>query len=401
MTNIRYAPAARLLACLLAGLLLMGLGAVPGVHAHAEVYDPIDLEKPCSLMVYPSGSTEFQEDLADAVLKLDVYQVAAAAPVPGVNTYDYTLGAAFTSLESLLAAAREPKTDTAEKSAAEQSREAWAELAQKAAGIIQTGTSGAAPTTIVKAEGETTLAVPNLGAGLYLLIARSDDADYWEGSAEEGDLTSVAHSDGYNYLFAPQLVSLPFKSSVMEEPGEDDAPVMTSDDAGWVYAVTLYLKPERQPRKADLVIKKTLQNYKVKSDALFIFHVDAFDEKGVNIYSKAYSIVLSKDGTAYTLAKDIPVGATVTVKEYYTGASCKSVGPTEYEGIMTSEGLDTGSEVLFVVPFVNEGKGHNGGGGIENTFEYTPSATDPDSGYWKFINQNLDPGSPDLPETES
>lgn len=401
MTNIRYAPAARLLACLLAGLLLMGLGAVPGVHAHAEEYDPIDLEKPCRLTVYPSGSTVFQEDLADAVLKLDVYQVAAAAPVAGIDTYDYSLGTAFASLESLLAAAREPKTATEEKSAAEQSREAWAELAQKAAAIIQTGTSGAVPTTIAKTEGETSLAVPNLGAGLYLLIARTDDADYWEGSAEESDLTSVAHSDGYNYLFAPQLVSLPYKSSVMEEPGEEDAPVMTSDDAAWAYAVTLYLKPERQPRKANLVIKKTLQNYKVKSQALFIFHVDAFDENGVNIYSKAYSIALSVDGTAYTLAKDIPVGAAVTVKEYYSGASCKSVGPTEYRGTMTSKGLDIGSEVLYIVPFVNEGDGHNQGGGIENTFEYVPSDTNPDSGYWKFINQNLNPGSPDLPETES
>ena len=393
MTNIRYAPAARLLACLLAGLLLMGLGAVPGVHAHAEVYDPIDLEKPCSLMVYPSGSTEFQEDLADAVLKLDVYQVAAAAPVPGVNTYDYTLGAAFTSLESLLAAAREPKTDTAEKSAAEQSREAWAELAQKAAGIIQTGTSGAAPTTIVKAEGETTLAVPNLGAGLYLLIARSDDTDYWEGSAEEGDLTSVAHSDGYNYLFAPQLVSLPFKSSVMEEAGEDHAPVMTSDDAGWVYAVTLYLKPERQPRKANLTILKTLKDYTVNSPVIFVFQVDAVNEKGENIYSKAFSIALSAKGSATTLAEGIPVGATVTVKETYSGASCVPDSKTEYTGIMTSDGLDTAEDgVLKIVSFINKGNGHNKGGGVENTFVYSESVDE--EGFWEFESKNYTPGTP-------
>ena len=147
MTNKMYSPAARLLACLLALFCLFSIGAVGGVRAYAETYPPVDLTEPCSLAVYPSGSEAIQTDLKDAVFKVDVYQIAAAKEIPGIDSYDYTLASSFTSLEALLDAAREKKTDIPDgKSAAEQSREAWEALAQAAAALIKNGTGGT-PTT--------------------------------------------------------------------------------------------------------------------------------------------------------------------------------------------------------------------------------------------------------------
>ena len=190
-------------------------------------------------------------------------------------------------------------------------------------------------------------------------------------------------------------------------PYVEDSSVKTSDNAAWVYALSVYLKAERQGRKADLVIKKTLEEYKGNSSMFFVFKVDAVNSAGVTVYSKACGIQFFENGTKYAYAEDVPIGTTVTVTERYPGAGCVPVSPTTYDaegnpywtGIMTTNGLDIGDEVLEEVPFVNKGSGNNGGGGVENTFKFVEGDTG--DGYWTFISQNQTPGTTELPETVS
>ncbi len=421
MTNKMYYSVRRLLACLLALLCVLSIGAAGGLHAWADdtgeevdpsaeapvsgPYSPVNLGANCHLNVYPiSANSEFAEDLTEnAAMTVDAYKVADAAAIPGIDSYGYQFIAPFNTDALLAEAAKGMDVRTQDGAYIPNenlTNEIWDTISQEAAKIVKGSASVTPAASSVKAEGDEYASVPLsetafLPTGLYLLIVHTDSSGYWNEEKEGEPLTTKVLSDGYIYSYAPQIVTLPYKSTQMQ-PYDKDKPVKTSDNTPWVYHLSVYLKAERQGRKAELTIKKTLHDYKGTSEMEFVFHVDATVKKGdkeQKVFSKAYSLMLKENGEAETEPIKLPVGATVTISEDYSGAACEPDGTTKYTGVMTPEGLDTGEEVLNPVPFVNKGKNNNNGGGIENTFEFTQSTGD--SGYWKFIPKNV------TPETES
>ncbi len=436
MTNNMYSPARRLLACLLALLCLVSIGAAGGLQAWADEteedgsgteaavsgqrVDPVDLDEDCSLKVFPiSTSSEFAEDLkTNASMIVDVYRVADAVPVPGVDMYGYQFVSPFNvkAVLDLAAAGMDLRTeDGAYVPNESMTNEIWSSISQAAAKIVKADASFVPAVSSEKAKGEEYAAVPvapaegeessGLEAGLYLLVVHTDAVGYWNEEKAGEPLTTKVLSDGYLYSYAPQIVTLPYKSAQMQ-PYEAGS-VKTSDNVPWVYDLSVYLKADRQARNADLYIGKTLKEYMGSSSMIFIFHVDALDSSGKNVYSKAFSIELSANGSKYTIAKDIPIGTTVTVTESYPGAACVPVGPTSYTGTMTTEGLLTSDGTLYgnspknPVPFENKGNGNNGGGGVENTFVFVEGEESGD-GFWKFNEQyNYHPGTEIKPDTES
>ncbi len=421
MTNNMYSPARRLLACLLALLCLLSIGAAGGLHAWADEteetgstteaaasgqrVDPVNLGANCNLKVYPiSSGSDYAEDLkTKASMIVDVYKVAEAVAVAGVDMYGYQFIAPFNT-DALLAAAAagmDLREDGAYIPNEKLTNEMWSSISQEAAKIVKGNSSIAPAASSAKAAGEEYASVPAvetafLPTGLYLLVVHTDASGYWNEEKTGEPLTTKVSSDLYLYSYAPQIVTLPYKSAQMQ-PYVDGSPVKTSDNTPWAYALSVYLKADRQARNADLYIGKTLQKYTGNSSMIFVYHVDAFDSAGIKVYSKAYSIELTTNGSKFTLAKGIPIGTTVIVSEDYPGAACIPVGPTSYTGTMTAEGLLTSDGSLYgdseenPLPFVNEGHGNNGGGGIENTFQFVEGTTG--KPYWKFINQNQSPGT--------
>lgn len=409
MTNRSVSAAARLAACLLALVCLLSLPALPGARAFAESPEepaaPVDLTAGgCGLTVYPVSSyADFAEDLRDnAAITVDVYKVAEAAAIPGVDAYGYRFIPPFDDASvTTAAAAGMTLADGVNVPNAALSAAKWDELAQAAAAVVKNSTAEPAKLSAVKAKGAESVRVPASGTmdkGLYLVLAHTEETDYWDEEAAGGALTTKVESSGNKYRYLPLLVTLPHKSETLgnyryddDGPIVPDEPVTSAAEGAWIYDLTLYLKPESENRKADLIIKKTLRNYHVNSKALFVFRVDAAmpDAPDTSVYSAVFSVSLAADGSKATIARNIPIGAEVTVEETYFGASCKPSPGTKtvYTGRMSENGLVIGSEApRKVLEFFNEGDGTNGGGGIENSFEYKEGE------HWVIIAQNQDPG---------
>ena len=405
--------------CLLALACILGLGTGMLSMAYADdpetgassvpytpVNPPINLNAPCELTVYPCGpNASFKTDVESAAMTLDLYLVADAKEIPGIDSYDYTLKAGFTGLETQLAKARTVASGVDNKAE-------WEKLAQQATAIIKNAASGSITPylTVTKtAGGESGASAVISGTesapflpGLYLLVPHTDASDYWKEQKQATDpLLSTTYSDNYFYYYEPQLISMPYKRETIPTATE---PVMTSDPGGWYYGLKVYMKPQQEPRHADLWIEKNLHNYYVSSNAIFVFHVDAV-RNNKTVYSKAFSILFqgneslgSDTGvTKYTVARDVPLGTTVTVTETYDGSSCVPDSQTVYTGVMTKDGLKIyDTTTLQPVPFRNKGGGSNGGGGIENTYTYQESQAGGSSGSWSG-NGNMSPGQSSMP----
>lgn len=180
-----------------------------------------------------------------------------------------------------------------------------------------------------------------LQQGLYLLIARGRDMEAYiakeyavkapdtdteaEGTDSPGRLpereekiATVAHTDRYVYTFAPRLISLPTKAP------DADGKVSTANNGDWIYNPTVYLKPEQHLRYGYLEIVKDLLGYESfagqSEEAVFVFQVEA-TLNGVSVYSDVKTMIFTGAGEQRVLIDKIPVGATVTVTEVYSGAS--------------------------------------------------------------------------------
>lgn len=337
---------------LLVLVLTAGMAAViPALNGMAAGF--IDLKNPCSMKILPvdPGETYLAEDLAEADIVYDVYQIAEAVEVPGYDTYTYE----FVSNEFGDYTGLEYNKDF--------TNEQWMQMAQKAAGLTLK-TDGAPP---VVAEGVTNAEVKNLPCGLYLVIARGRGIeDYFERvTDEEGNTTivSIAYSDEHIYRFAPALVSLPGRQAA---PGGS-----TSDTTPWVYDLTVTLKPEQGPRYGRLEIVKTLESYETRDPATFVFDVtatlpDRRDNGKVNVvYSNVVTITFTEPGgKSVLLEKKLPVGASVTVREVYSGAVYEqtSVDP---------DPVTIAADEIVQVEFSNEyNEEHKGGGSVNNHFTY-------------------------------
>lgn len=312
----------------------------------------VDFDRECSLTVL-SGSVDFEEELKDANVVVDLYQVAQAREVSGYDTYTYEFLEGFESLV------------LSENPDAEE----WKSLSQKAAEIAF---SGREPAVKGVPFGEK---ISGMKCGLYLVIARGADvSDYVvtvEDEAGNKSLATIANSGEYTYSVAPALVSLP------EKDADENGNISTDSAGDWKYDVTAALKMERDVRYGSLEIVKTLKSYETKDPATFVFLVEAKTGDQL-VYSDVASISFTSPGEKKTLLTRIPVGAEVTVTEIYSGAVYQpETGDTQKTVIAADE--------VVSVSFTNRyDETNNGGGAVTNHFEYNS-----DTGWgWTKIKDN-------------
>jgi hypothetical protein len=308
----------------------------------------VDLTEPCSLTVSP-GSDEYADELIQAGLVIDLYQVADVLPVVGADGYTFEMRSAY---DELLISD-------------EMSNAAWRALAQQAAEIALNGdmpvVSGAQPNTaITETEGG------RLESGLYLIIARgADETDYISTvTDEEGteQLVTSVHTQRYTYSFQPELVAIP------EKPADASGEMNTASDGEWLYDITVSLKPERELRYGSVSIIKTLLSYNVSNGpATCVFRVEGVWD-GETVFSNVYALTFTEPGQRTVVADRIPAGAEVTVTEIYSGAGYSLISEPEQTVLLEADEV---AEVSFINDY-DGGQKH--GYGITNHFIFEPEA---------------------------
>lgn len=170
-------------------------------------------------------------------------------------------------------------------------------------------------------------------------------------------------TDAYIYSFIPYLVALPGNYYYR---GSDDE---------WIYGdetpIYVGLKPEREDRYGNLIIRKTLYTYhEGLRGASFIFEIHAVKEDRL-VYSDVVSLVFDEAGSRSLTVEQIPAEAEVTVTEVYSGSSYQNVGA----GVQrTTTKADTGVSV----DFANTYDSHlRGGSSVVNHFKYGPQNSIP------------------------
>lgn len=313
---------------------------------------PVDVDKVCSLKVFPEDpnkqeADKFGEDLESAKVVVDIYQIAKAVKTP-YDTYAYDLTNSYQELELV-------DTPTAED---------WKSLAQQAARIAFGDGEADTPirSGVVTADEEV-----SLDAGLYLIIARGESltsvTDYKieVSETEESDskIATIANSYRYQYIFAPQLVSLPTKTA------DEDGIINTANPSEWYYDLTVNLKPERTARYGALEIVKTLSEYEseegIESPVTCVFEATGI-LNGEEVYSEVESITFTKAGQERVVLNQIPALAEVTVREVYSGAGYELTIPGDRTATIAA------NEIVSV-DFENVYNGQRRGGhGIKNQF---------------------------------
>lgn len=305
----------------------------------------VDLDQECSLTVSPGEA----EDLQNADVVLDLYQVARAVPVSGYDTYAYEAVAPYGELADALA---DSQSLTNEK---------YQELSQQAAEITLTQGNTVAKKIDGASAGEK---IEGLEAGLYLVIARgSEVADYVTKAVDETGsekLATIAWSDEYVYTYLPELISLPGKEAV-------DGTISTANPGDWLYDASATLKPSQSLRFGSLEIVKTLTSYETSGPADFVFQVEAYKDetKAEVVYSNVVRLSFTGAGSQSTVLADvIPVGAYVEVTEVYSGASYSLVSEATATAVI--QAAET-AKVSFTNEYNSSG---NQGGAVTNRFDY-------------------------------
>lgn len=336
----------------------------------------------CSLIVNPEDpdkaeADRFGEDLKEAEVVIDLYQVAKAVKVKGYDTYSYQVNPDYG-----LSIPEYPEGGD------------WEKLAQQAAEAAIK--KGDASDTLVKS-GVPAGEKADLDAGLYLVIARgsslTDAEDYLteitQKEEETGDETTtyatVAYSKKNAYLFAPQLISLPTKEA------DADGVINTANPGDWIYDLSVNLKPEQTARFGSLEIVKTLSTYEteegIQEPVTCVFEVTGtLGEE--TVYSNVESITFTAAGQESAVLDRIPAGASVTVREVYSGSSYELTVPGDRSTVIAADDVVS---VNFENTYTREQKkGH----GIKNQFVYD------ENGRWQWYSdppQDAD-GNQGLPE---
>ena len=194
----------------------------------------------------------------------------------------------------------------------------WADRAKEAQEMLTKSVKKTATVTLKAGTGS----LADLATGLYLV-----------------DTPEVVTTN-YTYTFTPYLVSLPTNNYYSN--GNDN----------WIYDLTatnaIGLKHEEHARYGDLIINKRLKNHNATTGkkATFVFKIEITPLKG-----------------------KIPAGATVTVKEEYSGASYKLISENDQETTIVATDKDAKGD-LASVSFTNDVDDNmNGGYGVKNNFK--------------------------------
>lgn len=307
---------------------LSGL-ALPRAYAAKAV----DVNKKCSIefnlqnSVYDAATENKDAEKAEDFAELNKLHVQVhlyrVADIKETGAYTEAKGFEELKLDQI-----------SDKTTAEQ----WAEKAAKARELIKSGVEPAAETAVTLKDGKGE--VRGLATGMYLIVADEVKSPY------------------FTYSFKESLISLPNNYWYNSQ----------SDD--WIYNLTeknaVGLKPDREERKGDLVINKTLTSYNATvGGATFVFHVNVEKLDGT-ITNNVYKMEFTGAGNDSFTIGDLPAGAKVTVTEAYSGASYKLVSDNDQKTTIIAQ-EEEGNPVS--VSFVNEyDGGQNGGSGVVNRF---------------------------------
>lgn len=297
--------------------------ALPQAHAAKMV----DVERKCSMefqvqnSVYAADAkAEDFAELKDLTIQVHLYQVAA---IKETGAYEAADGFEALELEQI-----NDKTSAAQ----------WEEKAAKAKELLEEGVNPLAEKTVTLEQGSGK--AENLATGMYLIVADEVQSPY------------------YTYTFKENLISLP--NNYYYNGGSDT----------WVYDLTeknaVGLKPDREERTGELMIRKTLTSYnETVGGATFVFHVNVEKLDGT-VETNVYKMAFAGSGSDSLVIGGMPAGAKVTVTETYSGASYRLVSANDQKVTIIAQ-EEEGNPVS--VSFVNEyNGGHNGGSGIENRF---------------------------------
>lgn len=304
---------------LLALALAFPLLTLPGARAA----NAIETNRKCSVSFSVSGEGN-ELTAAGTDIKVNLYKVADV-DVSG----NYTATGAFTGVD--VSSVRADNNDAASK---------WAERAKKAKEKLSDSVNPVATVTLTGGIG----AKDGLDTGLYLV-----------------DTPEVVTTN-YTYTFTPYLVSLPTNNYYSN--GNDT----------WIYDLTkeynsaVGLKPEEHARYGDLKINKTLAHHNATTGkkATFVFKIEIRPLKG-KTETRIESLDFEAAGDSSVTITKIPAGATVTVKEEYSGASYKLTSAND----QTTKIIATDEKGAPVsVSFTNDGDDNmNGGYGVKNNFK--------------------------------
>ena len=305
---------------LLAVALTFPLLTLPG----AKAANAINTGQKCSIEFDISGNSS---ELLSANIPVNLYKVASV-DVSG----NYTATGTFAKLD--LSSVSADNLDTAAAT--------WSERAAEAKKLLKDDTEPTTTVTLTQGRGTAT----GLNTGLYLV-----------------DTPEVVTTN-YTYTFTPYLVSLPTNNYYSN--GNDN----------WIYDLTkeynsaVGLKPEEHARYGDLKINKTLAHHNATTGkkATFVFKIEITPLKG-KTETRIESLDFEAAGDSSVTITKIPAGATVTVKEEYSGASYKLTSANDQNATIVA--TDRGAKVdPASVSFTNDiDNNMNGGYGVKNNFK--------------------------------
>ena len=304
---------------LLALALAFPLLTLPGARAA----NAIETDQKCSVAFSVSGEDNELTDTGTDIT-VNLYKVADV-DVSG----NYTATKDFTGLD--VSSVRADNNDAASE---------WAARAKEAQKLLKDSVKPTATVTLAAGTGS----LADLATGLYLV-----------------DTPEVVTTN-YTYTFTPYLVSLPTNNYYSN--GNDD----------WIYDLTkeynsaVGLKPEEHARYGDLKINKTLAHHNATTGkkATFVFKIEITPLKG-KTETRIESLDFEAAGDSSVTITKIPAGATVTVKEEYSGASYKLTSAND----QTTKIIATDEKGAPVsVSFTNDiDDNMNGGYGVRNNFK--------------------------------
>lgn len=363
--------------------------------------------------------TKFESDIVKANLVADLYLVAAAVKDENYDTYHYefvgnapvVIADANIFQDSL---ADDPDPEKQNKQ--ETMLRTFSPLAQAFAKSIFTYEGIDAekfPTKTAAATG-TTIKVEGLDPGLYMLVLHGSDlkqksenedecyvttmkkaggGQYNEYGSTDADIVATrAYSDAYEFLFEPQMISLPTR---VDDEGTQQ--YNTAYGTKWSNVLNIVAKPDWKPRNGELKITKTLNKYLDESKAndysepaTFVFDVigrKTADENSEIIYRRQIAMSFKNQETQTEVLDDIRIGTFIWVEEIYKGAhyggSSNTTFPIEIKAKSTTdtnEGDSVSAETVAEAVFTNnDDETHRGGHGIENRFEF-----DKETGTWQW-----------------
>ena len=378
----------RTLAVLLSMILLLALA--PSGFA-------VDLKAPNTLTVnFVPENSDFGNDLKTARIQVDLYKLAAAELDVAGDSYHYAVSetdngdpfwAALTQLQGDLADAEKLEDQNNRDTVFEK----FEPYAQTFAGIVLDSHPGHPEIPVTRSElavaENTTITVDNLDAGLYLLIIHGAGLTTKDGVPETGYVVKTEQASGetgtdktvtyatrvvtddYEYLYRPQLLTVPTKVS------EENEQQYNTAYGNWVNTLTIYAKPTREANNGDLKIIKNVNN-PGPDPVDFVFEVSWLGKDRIPVTKVVSMTFEGETRKEYVLANTVPIGTEVTVTEVHSGIGYTAeissrtativATPTPTEGAASADSADSAG--IAEVVFTNDHTGPGGGHGILNRF---------------------------------